>query len=389
MTIDRRAAIAGAAAALSVSGAASRALAQAIPAGLPTDNRPLKFVAVEDLAPLAAKALGPGPYAFMAGGQGDEWTLRENREAFHHFAIEPHYLAGNPPQPDTRITILGSQLAAPIMTAPVGGQGLFHARADLATAEGTKAAGHLMICSTAATATLEQIAAASGPKWFQLYLPDDRGVAASLLQRARAAGYTAVTFTIDTLGAGNSDELQRSGFQSQAALQAAAARVTAGAPGAGAPRGQSKRNLGWDDVEFVQKASGLPVLLKGVLSPGLAKQAIQRGCAGVQVSNHGGRQMDGVHATIDVLGPIADAVAGKGVIVMDSGVRRGSDIFKALALGADCVAIGRAAMYGLALGGALGVQSVHEKLRDELVATMRASGAATIKDIDRSFVSRA
>ncbi len=384
MSLDRRSAIVGAAAVMAKTRAAS---AQTPPT--PSVDQALKFVAVEDLAPLAAKALGPGPYAFLAGGHTDEWTLRENREAFHHFAIEPHYLAGNPPTPDTKTTILGSQLAAPIMTAPVGGQGLFHTRADLATAEGTKAAGHLMIASTASTATLEQIAAASGPKWFQLYLPDDRGVATSLLQRAKAAGYTAVTFTIDTLGAGNSDELQRSGFASQAALQAAAARVTAGAPGAGAPRGTSKRNLGWDDVEFIQKASGLPVLLKGVLSPTLAKQAIQRGCAGVQVSNHGGRQMDGVHATIDVLGPIAEAVAGKGVIVMDSGIRRGSDIFKALALGADCVAIGRAAMYALALGGAQGVRSVHEKLRDELIATMRASGAASIKAIDRSFVSKA
>ena len=385
MTIDRRAAIAGAAAAL----AATRTLAQGIPAGLPTDNKPLKFVAVEELAPQVLKALGPGAYAFLAGGHTDEWTLRENREAFHHFAIEPHYLAGNPAAPDTKVTILGSTLAAPIMTAPVGGQGLFHARADLATAEGTKAAGNLMICSSAATATLEQIAAASGPKWFQLYLPEDRGVTADLLQRAKASGYTAVTFTIDTLGAGNSDELQRSGLQVQAALQAAAARITAGAPGANIPRGGQKRNLGWDDVEFVQKASGLPVLLKGVLTPALAKQAIQRGCAGVQVSNHGGRQMDGVHASIDVVGPIADAMAGKGVIVMDSGIRRGADIFKALALGADCVAIGRAAMYGLVLGGAQGVTSVHDKLREELVSTMRASGAADIKSIDRSFVSKA
>jgi isopentenyl diphosphate isomerase/L-lactate dehydrogenase-like FMN-dependent dehydrogenase len=384
MTIDRRAAIAGAAAAL----AAGKALAQAGPP-IPSANQALKFVAVEDLAPQVQKALGPGPYAFLAGGHTDEWTLHQNREAFHHFAIEPHFLAGNPPAPDTRITILGSTLNAPIMTAPVGGQGLFHTRADIATAEGTRAAGNLMICSTASTATLEQIAAASGPKWFQLYLPDDRGVATALLQRARAAGYTAVTFTIDTLGAGNSDELQRSGFGVQQALAAAAARVTAGAPGAGAPRGSSKRNLGWDDVEFVQKASGLPVLLKGVLTPALARQAIQKGCAGVQVSNHGGRQMDGVHATIDVVGPIAEAVDGKGVVVMDSGVRRGADIFKALALGADCVAIGRAAMYGLALGGAQGVQSVHDKLREELIATMRASGAASIKDIDRSYVSKA
>jgi isopentenyl diphosphate isomerase/L-lactate dehydrogenase-like FMN-dependent dehydrogenase len=321
---------------------------------------------------------------------GAEWTLHENRRAFGHYVIEPQYLGGRPP-PDLSTTLMGARLAAPLITAPVGGQGLFHATADVGTALGTKASGLLMTCSGASTNTLEQVAEAigPGPKWFQVYMPADKGEAAELMQRVKAAGYTAVVFTVDALGAGNSEALQRTGFPTGRALQAAAARLTAGAPGAGYKRGPQKRSYGWDDVALIQKASGLPVLLKGVLTPGLAVEGIRRGVAGIQVSNHGGRQIDAVPAAIDALGPVVDAVKGRVPIIVDSGFRRGTDVFKALALGADAVAMGRPVMYGLALGGSEGVKSVYDKLKQELTSTMQAAGCSRVSEITRAFVAKA
>ena len=356
----------------------------------PSSVKPLTPFDLEELEGQAARLLAPGPFAFLAGGSGAEWTLRENRKAFGHFVIQPQYLGGKP-APDLSTTLMGLKLSAPLLTTPVGGQGLFHATADVGCAQGTAASGLLMTASGASTNTLEQIAAAvgDGPKWYQLYSPADRGETAELLHRVKAAGYTAVVFTIDALGAGNSEALQRTGLNTGRALAAAAARVTAGAPGAGFKRGPQKRSFDWDDVAFVQKTSGLPVLLKGVLSPDLAVKAIGRGVAGIQVSNHGGRQLDTVPAAIDVLGPIADAVKGRVPIVVDSGFRRGADVFKALALGADAVAMGRPVMYGLALGGSGGVKSVYDKIKAELAQTMQAAGAGKISDITRAYVGKA
>ncbi len=353
----------------------------------PSRVGPIKLFDLEELEGRAAKVLAPGPFSFLAGGVGAEWTLHENRKAFGHFVIEPQYLRGQP-APDLSTTLMGMKLSAPLLTTPVGGQGLFHTTADIGTAKGTAASGLLMTASGASTATLEQISEAVGvgPKWYQIYLPADRGEAAALLQRVKAAGYSAVVFTIDALGAGNSEELQRTGFPVGRALGAAAARVTAGAPGAGIKRGPQKKSFGWDDVEFIQKASALPVLLKGVLSADLAKKAAERGVAGIQVSNHGGRQLDGVPASIDVLGPIAEAVDKRVPIIVDSGFRRGGDVFKALALGANAVAMGRPVMYGLALGGSDGVKSVYDKLKQELSRTMQAAGAGRISDIGRAYV---
>jgi lactate oxidase len=385
MGLDRRVFL-GATGAL----AASPGLGWAQAPETPSAVGPLKLFDLEELEGEAARVLAPGPFAFLSGGVGAEWTLHENRRAFGHFVIAPQLLAGKPP-PDLTTTLMGMTLSAPLLTTPVGGQGLFHVTADVGCAKGTAASGLLMTASGASTNTLEQIAAAvgSGPKWYQIYLPADRGETAELLGRVKAAGYTAVVFTIDALGAGNSEALQRSGFNAGQALAAASARATAGAPGAGFKRGPQKRSFDWDDVAFIRKASGLPVLLKGVLSPALATMAVARGVAGIQVSNHGGRQLDSVPAAIDVLGPIADAVKGRVPIIVDSGFRRGTDVFKALALGADAVALGRPVMYGLALGGAEGVKSVYDKIKLELAQTMQAAGAGRISDITRAYVAPA
>lgn len=373
--------------------AAGASLARAQDAPLPEPPaavHPIDLFDLEELEGRAQKLLPPGPFAFVAGGVGAEWTLHENRRAFGRYVIQPQYLAGRPP-PDLSTTLMGAKLSAPLITTPIGGQGLFHATAEVGCALGTKASGLLMTASGAATNTLEQIAEAigSGPKWYQIYMPADRGEAAELMQRVRAAGYTAVVFTVDALGAGNSESLQRTGFPTGRALQAASARLTAGAPGSQYKRPTQKRSYGWDDVEFIQKASGLPVLLKGVLTPQLAVEGIRRGAAGIQVSNHGGRQIDTVPAAIDALGPIAEAVKGRVPIIVDSGFRRGTDVFKALAMGANAVAMGRPVMYGLALGGSEGVKSVYDKLKQELTSTMQAAGAGRISDITRAFVAKA
>jgi lactate oxidase len=384
MEWDRRKLLATAGAALT----AHPAFAQDALPEPPSAVRTLHPFDLEELEDEARKVLAPGPFAFLAGGVGAEWTLRENRKAFGHFVIEPQYLTGKPP-PDLSITLMGQKLAAPLITTPVGGQGLFHTSGDVGCAKGTAASGLLMTASGASTNTLEQISEAvgPGPKWYQIYLPADRGEAAELLQRVKAANYSSVVFTIDALGAGNSEGLQRTGFNTGRALQAASARLTAGAPGAGSKRGPQKKSFDWDDVAFIQKTSGLPVLLKGVLTPQLATKAIERGVAGIQVSNHGGRQLDTVPAAIDALPAIAEAVKGRIPIVVDSGFRRGTDVFKALALGANAVAMGRPVMYGLALGGSDGVKSVYDKLKQELTLTMQSAGAGRISDLTRAYVA--
>jgi lactate oxidase len=225
---------------------------------------------------------------------------------------------------------------------------------------------------------MEDIAKASpGPKWFQIYLPSDRGKATELLQRAKAAGYRAIVLTIDAFIPSNRETDRRNKFRFEV------------------PRGNffekngeyktypQKANLGWDDVAFAQQVSGLPVILKGVLSPELALMAVDRGCGAIQVSNHGGRQLDDMPASITMLPRIADAVAGRIPIVMDGGVRRGQDVFKALALGANAVAIGRPVMYGLALGGWMGVQAVLDRLKEEFEMTMRLAGARSLNEISK------
>lgn len=341
----------------------------------PTGVRALKIASLDDLEIEAAKVIPKGAFAYIAAGADNQWTLHENRRAFDRVVLRPHYLVGKP-APDLRTTLLGQSLSLPMITAPMGAHGLAHVSAEEGTARGTGEAGTLMTVSTAANKTLEAVAAAtSGPKWFQLYLHDDRGPSRELLQRAKAAGYTAVVFTIDAFAPGASDEGTRLGFSFPPSL-----------PLVNSKTALFKKSLGWDDVEFIQQTTDLPLILKGVLTPDIATRAIERGIAGIQVSNHGGRQLDGVQAALDALPPVVAAVNGRVPIIMDSGIRRGTDVFKALALGADAVALGRPVLYGLALGGWMGVKSVYERIGEELTRTMTIAGTATIDEIDKDFL---
>ena len=352
--------------------------AVAAPAGgyvQPTGEGRLTIGSLEDLEGRAAQVIPAGAFAYIAAGADNQITLRDNRAAFDRIRLLPQYLVGKS-APNLSTELLGHRLSMPIITAPMGAHGLAHASAELGSAKGTGEAGTLYTTSTAANRTIEDIAnATSGPKWFQLYLHDDRGPSRELLQRAKAAGYTAIVFTIDAFAPGASDETVRLGFSFPPSL-----------PLVNSGTANFKRSLGWDDVDFIRETTDLPLILKGVVSPVLARQAVERGAAAIQVSNHGGRGLDGVPAAVDLLPDIVEAVGGKVPIIMDSGIRRGTDVFKALALGANAVALGRPVLYGLALGGAEGVKSVYERIGAELVRAMTIAGVASVGEIGKSFV---
>jgi isopentenyl diphosphate isomerase/L-lactate dehydrogenase-like FMN-dependent dehydrogenase len=233
---------------------------------------------------------------------------------------------------------------------------------------------------------MEEIAAGSpGPKWFQIYFPENRDYARELLQRAGGSGFSAVVVTVDSTTFSNRERPIRLGIPAPNLGTGNGVR-TAGINAETAMR--LKVDLGWDDVEFCRKETGLPVIIKGVLTPELAAEAVRRGCEGIWVSNHGGRALDNTSPSIAALPRIAEAVAGKGLIIVDGGIRRGQDVFRALALGADVTALGRPLLYGMALGGAQGVQAVYDHLRTELHMVMQLAGTPDIKSITRDYIRR-
>jgi isopentenyl diphosphate isomerase/L-lactate dehydrogenase-like FMN-dependent dehydrogenase len=366
--------------------AAAEPAPAAMPAGstdyqAPSEVKKIEFINLRELEPAAEKIIPKGGFGYISSAAGDEWTKHENEAAYKRITIKPHYLSGLA-SADTTITLLGEKLSMPIITTVMGGHGIAHTSAEAGTAKGTGAAGTMFIAPSQSNVTLEETAKASpGPKLFQIYIPADRGVARDVLLRAKAAGYRAVVVTIDNVVPSNRETDQRNHFHSTL--------PNANFPGQATGYGQSpfKTDLGWDDIAFVQDVTGLPVLIKGVLSPEVANQAVEHGVAGIQVSNHGGRQLDDTPATLTVLPQIATAVRGRIPIIVDGGIRRGQDVFKALALGANAVAIGRPILYGLALGGWMGVQQVLEHLNQELVMTMRLVGAKTISDISREYLN--
>lgn len=341
----------------------------------PTGERSLNIGSLDELEDQAAEVLPAGAFAFIASGADNQITLRDNRNALDRIRLLPQYLVGKS-TPDISATLLGHKLSMPIITAPMGAHGLAHTSAELGSARGTGEAGTLLTVSTAANTTIEDIAAATqGPKWFQLYLHEDRGPSRELLQRAKVAGYSAIVFTIDAFAPGASDETARLGFSFPSSL-----------PLVNSGTSRFRSSLSWDDLEFIQKTTDLPIILKGVVTPELATKAIERGVAGLQVSNHGGRGLDGVPAAIDLLPAVVKAVNQRAPVIMDSGIRRGTDVFKALALGASAVALGRPILYGLALGGSGGVKSVYDRISAELSRAMMIAGVANLAEINKSFL---
>ncbi len=340
--------------------------------------RPLRIADLNDLEAEAKKIMDPGAFAFISSGSDSQWTLHENRAAFGRIAIKPQYLVGKP-APDLRTNLLGHELSLPVITTPMGAHGLAHESGELGTARGTGEAGTLMTVSTMANHPIEDIAAATkGPKWFQIYLAEDPAKSRELIKRAEASGYTAIVLAIDAFAPGSSDSTIRMGFGMPPGMTL---------PNAAALH--SKSSLSWDDVKFVRDTTRLPVVIKGVLTPEIARKALDYGVSAIQVSNHGGRQLDGVPAAIDALPAVVKAVHGRVPVIMDSGIRRGTDVFKALSLGANAVAIGRPVLYGLSLGGWMGVKSVYDRLREELVRDVMIAGIASIKEFRPEYVMRA
>jgi isopentenyl diphosphate isomerase/L-lactate dehydrogenase-like FMN-dependent dehydrogenase len=354
-----------------------------------TEVKRLRVINTFELEAEAEKILPKGGFDYIQSGSGAEWTKRENLRAMAATSVEPHFLSGVL-KPDLSTTVLGTKLPFPIIVPPMGAQGRAHVSKEIGMAQAVSATGTLMILSTVSNNSLEEVAQANpGPKWMQLYLPADRGVARELILRAKAAGYKAFVPTLDQTLQYPREANIRNNFRTPLSLGRGNAPKAERDPVKAAQMMAPKVDLNWDDMLWIKQETGLPVIIKGVMSPVTAMQAVERGIDGVYVSNHGGRALDGVAASITVLPRVAEAVKGRVPIVFDSGVRRGTDVFRALALGADVVAAGRPVLYGLALGGNLGAQSVIEYLRNDLYIVMQLAGCPNIKSITRDRIAPA
>lgn len=354
--------------------------------GVPNNEKRINIVTLRDLESEARNVMAPFGFAYVSGGAGDEWTMRENQAAINRWVINPDFMNGTG-SADTTTTLLGTKLSYPVIAAPVGNQGSVHAQADLPNLKGTNAAGTLYCVSSVSQLSVEEIAsAAEGPKWFQLYIPRDRGFAREMLQRAKAAGYQAIIVTADVNVTSNRERSMR--LQGAAIPNLKMGNVPK-TPGVTGNPMDMKGDMDWKDIEFCQKESGLPVVIKSILSVANARQALNAGCSAIWLSNHGGRQLDNTAAPMTTLPQVVSVVEGRVPIIIDGGIYRGQDVFRALALGATAVALGRPLLYASALGGVQGVQAVHTHLKNELAMVMRLAGTPTIKSITREFVTRA
>lgn len=360
-----------------------------------TTTIPSAVVAVADYAPLARERMDPAAWAYLDGGAADEVTRRDNEAAFARRRLAPRVLSGFD-DAHTRVELFGDVLAHPILLAPVALQRLAHADGELASVRGAGALGAAMVVSTESSIAIEELAAAaSAPLWFQLYLQADRGVTRALVARAEAAGCRALVLTVDAPINGVRDRERRAGFRVPAGVEAVHLRGLARTPAVLAPGASLLASdavaaaATWADVEWLRAQTRLPLVLKGILGAADARLAVAAGADGVIVSNHGGRTLDGLPATIDALPAVAEAIDARAPVLMDGGIRRGTDVLKAIALGARAVLVGRPYVHGLAVAGAAGVAHVVDMLRSELEAAMVLSGRRRLAEIDRSLLWQA
>jgi len=376
-----------------------------------------RVVNIEDLRLLARRRLPKVVFDYLEGGAEGEVTLRENRRAFDAVTFRPHH-AVSVSGVDLRTAVLGSELAFPVLLAPVGYSRLMHPAGERAAAGAAGAAGVAYILSTMSGHKLEEVkAASSGPVWYQLYLIGGRDAAEAAIARARAAGYAALVVTIDTPVAGLRERDVRNGVAELLAGSLIAklpflpqllarpawlasflrdggvpALPNVVAPGQGpmplvdVTTALARAAVTWEDLRWLRDAWHGPIVVKGVLTGDDACRAVDAGAAAVVVSNHGGRQLDGVPASLRVLPEVVTAVGGQAEVLMDGGIRRGSDIVKAICLGARAVLVGRAYAYGLAAAGEAGVTRALDILRADMERTLKLLGCAAISQLDRSFV---
>jgi lactate 2-monooxygenase len=351
----------------------------------------------------AENALEPPAFGYIAGGAGSELTMRANREAFERVRLRPRMLAGNLDR-DLSVEVLGTRSAAPFLLAPIGVLSIAHPDGELAAARAAAAAGVPFVLSSAASHSVEEIAQAMGdaPRWFQLYWINDREIVRSFVERAAAAGYSAIVITLDTLTLGwrprdlanaylpfitgegcaqfFSDPVFRDRLQQppEEDLLTAAATMLSTFPNLG---------LTWDDVAWLRDLVDLPLLAKGVLTGEDAARARKLGVDGIIVSNHGGRQVDGAVAALDAYVEVREALGDDATVLVDGGIRTGADVLKAMALGADAVLLGRPYAYGLAVGGQQGVEAVIRQLLAETDITLALLGGSSARGLDRSFLA--
>ena len=348
-------------------------------------------ICVADFELLAKAKMPAMAWEYVTAGAGDEITVRWNQEAFQRIRLKPRVLV-DVSKLDTRVTLFGEEHAFPILLAPTAAQKLMHADGELATARGAGATGTAMVLSCFAGTSLEDVAAvAKSPLWFQLYVQPDHGFTRALVQRAEAAGYRALCLTVDTPITGARNRETRAAVKQPPMPNL---KGFAGADGGDRLHTGSLEvfssvldaALSWKDVEWLRSVSKIPLVLKGVMNPDDADRAAKSGVAGIIVSNHGGRNLDTLPPTIEALPQVVDKVAGRMPVFVDGGIRRGTDVLKALALGANAVLIGRPYLYGLGAAGEAGVTQVIRILQREFQMAMALTGRTNVASIDRSVI---
>jgi len=346
---------------------------------------------------LAKEHLSQMAFDYYSSGAWDEVTLRDNLAAFTRVKLRPKMLV-DVSKINLTTQVLGESLQLPLLIAPMAFQCLADPEGEIATALAAEIAGVGMVLSTLATKSLEEVATvANGLQWFQLYIHKDQGLTQALVQRAYTAGYKAICLTVDAPMLGKRERDQRNEFTLPPGLYPANLTNISGldipqAPGESGLLTYFAQQINpavtWKDLEWLQSLSPLPLVVKGILRADDAVRAVEYGAQAIVVSNHGGRQLDGAIASLDALPDIIAAVDGKAEVLLDGGIRRGTDILKALAYGAKAVLIGRPVLWGLAVAGKIGVSHIISLLQDELNLAMALSGCASLGDIDSSLVSQ-
>ncbi|KAL0912053.1 hypothetical protein M5K25_017996 [Dendrobium thyrsiflorum] len=354
----------------------------------------MEITNVSEYEAAAKEKLPKMVFDYYASGADDQWTLKENREAFSRILFRPRILV-DVSRIDLTTTVLGHKISMPIMLAPSAMHKMAHPEGENATARAASAAGTIMTLSTFATSSFEEVSS-SGPgiRFFQLYVLKDRNVVAQLVRRAERANFKALVLTADTpvLGHREADVKNRFVlppsliFKNFEGLDLGKMEKTNDSGIASYFLNQIDRSLSWKDIKWLQTITSLPILVKGVLTPEDARLAIQNEVAGIIVSNHGARQLDYVPATITALEEVVKAVEGRVPVFLDSGIRRGTDVFKALALGASGVFVGRPVVFSLAVDGEAGVRKMLQMLRDEFELSMALSGCTSLNEITRSHI---